>query len=136
MKSVGELFLQIKKRDGKKHKGWNKCVVHAFKRVFMSAKVNGDSENRSIGQRVYQWFFGTFSGDKGKKLLFLCAIYFLIIAAYTILRDLKNSMFMAMVGKDYIPRARIVVMILFVPSILFYSKLFISCSTQWMFKCD
>lgn len=73
---------------------------------------------------------GGVSGDSFKgwvserlKLLFLSSVYFLIIAAYTILRDLKNSVFMAVVGKEYIPWARIVVLILLIPAILFYSKL-------------
>ncbi len=57
------------------------------------------------------------------KLLLLSSVYFLIIAAYTILRDLKNSVFMAVVGKEYIPWAKIIVLLVLVPAILFYSKL-------------
>jgi len=62
------------------------------------------------------------SGER-YKLLFLAVIYFLIIAAYTILRDLKNSVFMATVGKEYIPWAKVGVLFMLIPAILFYSKL-------------
>jgi len=57
------------------------------------------------------------------KFLFLSLIFFLVIGAYTIIRDLKNSVFIGLVGKEYIPYARLVVLAILVPAILFYSKL-------------
>lgn len=57
------------------------------------------------------------------KLFLLSTLYFLIIAAYSILRDLKSSVFMATVGKEDIPYARIIGLLIFIPAILFYSKL-------------
>ena len=57
------------------------------------------------------------------KLFFLAAIFFLIIGAYTVIRDLKNSVFIGLVGKDYIPIARLIFLFLLVPAILFYAKL-------------
>lgn len=57
------------------------------------------------------------------KLFLLSSVYFLIIAAYTILRDLKNSVFMGVVGKEYIPWARVGALLIFIPAILFYSRL-------------
>jgi len=57
------------------------------------------------------------------KLLFLATIFFLIIGAYTVIRDLKNAVFIGLVGKDYIPVARLIFLFLLVPAILFYSKL-------------
>ncbi len=63
------------------------------------------------------------SSSSGLKLFLLSTLYFLIIAAYSPLRDLKSSVFMAVVGKEYIPYARIAALLMFIPAILFYSKL-------------
>lgn len=63
------------------------------------------------------------SSSSGLKLFLLSTLYFLIIASYSILRDLKSSVFMATVGKEDIPYARIVGLLIFIPAILFYSKL-------------
>lgn len=63
------------------------------------------------------------STSSGLKLFLLSTLYFLIIASYSILRDLKSSVFMATVGKEDIPWARIGGLLFFIPAILFYSKL-------------
>jgi len=73
------------------------------------AEVSGSVSDKQSSSRLKLFLFGT--------------VYFLIIAAYTILRDLKNSVFMGIVGKEYIPWAGVVVMLLFIPAILLYSKL-------------
>lgn len=62
------------------------------------------------------------NGEK-LKFIFLAAIFFLVIGAYTLIRDLKNSIFIGLVGKEYIPVAKIAFLIVLVPAILFYSKL-------------
>lgn len=66
-----------------------------------------------------------FDEKKAEKLkfIFLAAIFFLVIGAYTLIRDLKNSIFIGLVGKEYIPVAKIAFLIVLVPAILFYSKL-------------
>jgi ATP:ADP antiporter, AAA family len=63
------------------------------------------------------------STSSGLKLFLLSTLYFLIIASYSILRDLKSSVFMATVGKEDILWARIGGLLIFIPAILFYSKL-------------
>ena len=57
------------------------------------------------------------------KLFFLALIYFLVIGSYTITRDLKNSIFLVTVGKEYIPWVRVISMLMLVPAIFFYSRL-------------
>lgn len=57
------------------------------------------------------------------KFIYLSVIFFFIIGAYTIIRNLKNSIFMGLIGKEYVPMAKLVVLIFLVPAILFYSKL-------------
>jgi AAA family ATP:ADP antiporter len=57
------------------------------------------------------------------KVIFLSIAFFLIIAGYTIAKDLKDSVFVTIVGKDYIGWAKIAVMFVLVPGIFLYSKL-------------
>lgn len=57
------------------------------------------------------------------KLLLLTISYFCIIAGYTIAKELKDSVFTTVVGKEYIPWARIIAMVALIPAILFYSFL-------------
>jgi ATP:ADP antiporter, AAA family len=57
------------------------------------------------------------------KVLLLGVSFFLVIGAYTIVRELKSSMFMSIVGKEYVPMARMLSMLLLIPATLFYSFL-------------
>src|SRR3984885_12184992 len=57
------------------------------------------------------------------KLIFLSCAFFCVIGAYTVTKELKNSIFSYTVGREYIPWARVMVMIALVPAILLYSKL-------------
>lgn len=57
------------------------------------------------------------------KLLFLSLAFFCVIGAYTVTKELKNSIFYYTVGKEYIPLARWLAMFALVPGILIYSKL-------------
>ncbi|MEX0671856.1 MAG: Npt1/Npt2 family nucleotide transporter [Candidatus Babeliales bacterium] len=58
-----------------------------------------------------------------QKLFWLTATFFLVIAAYTILKELKDSMFVTFVGKEYLPMAKQIAMVVLIPMIFFYSKL-------------
>lgn len=61
--------------------------------------------------------------EERKKILFLTVCYFLIVAGYTVIRELKYSIFTSIVGKDFLPQARIFSMFaLFVP-LFIYAKL-------------
>lgn len=57
------------------------------------------------------------------KLIFLSCAFFCVIGAYTVTKEIKNSVFSYTVGRKYIPWARVIVMIALVPAILFYAKL-------------
>jgi AAA family ATP:ADP antiporter len=57
------------------------------------------------------------------KLFFLALLYFLVVGSYTITRDLKSSIFLTVVGKEYIPWVKMISMFMLVPAILFYSRL-------------
>src|SRR5204863_8822735 len=57
------------------------------------------------------------------KLFFLTAAFFFVIGGYTIAKELKDALFVHIVGKEYIPIARTVVMFSLMPAIFLYSKL-------------
>lgn len=57
------------------------------------------------------------------KLLFLSLAFFFIIGSYTLVKDLKDAIFMSMVGREYVPIAQALAMIILVPAILVYSQL-------------
>ena len=57
------------------------------------------------------------------KLLFLSIVFFFVIGGYTIIRTLKDSMFVSIVGKEYIGWAKMWSIIILIPAILLFSKL-------------
>ncbi|HEB41721.1 MAG TPA: hypothetical protein ENI08_01720 [Candidatus Dependentiae bacterium] len=78
-----------------------------------------------MGSRIKKLFAGMFEVEKRErlKLILLGLSYFLIIGAYTVTRDLKNSIFISIVGKEYIPWAKVIGMLVLIPAIFFYSRL-------------
>lgn len=70
--------------------------------------------------RLFDYMFQI---DKTQRLkfLFLTFIYFFVIAAYTLVKELNNSIFMRVVGDSYLPWAKIASMFVLIPAILFYS---------------
>lgn len=73
-------------------------------------------------KRVYKELFDIEPQER-LKVFFLWITFFLVIGSYTITRDLKSSIFVAVVGREYVPWAKVASMLLLVPLILFYSKL-------------
>ncbi|MDZ4151743.1 Npt1/Npt2 family nucleotide transporter [Methylicorpusculum sp.] len=57
------------------------------------------------------------------KLFFLTLIYFLIITTYTVAKEFKDVVFVSIVGKSYVPTAKIIAWIALIPAIFVYSKL-------------
>lgn len=57
------------------------------------------------------------------KLLFLWVAFFFIIGSYTVVRELRDSIFVFIVGRDYIAKAKMATLIGFIPAIFLYSKL-------------
>lgn len=78
-----------------------------------------------IISKIKSVFSGLFDIDahERSKLLYLTLTYFFVIAAYTITRDLKNSVFISIIGRYYINWARMLAIVILVPAILFYSRL-------------
>ncbi|MFZ5954760.1 MAG: NTP/NDP exchange transporter [Candidatus Dependentiae bacterium] len=78
-----------------------------------------------MSSRFGKFFRSLFSIEKHErvKVFSLTISFFLIIAAYTIARELKDSIFVAIVGKSYLPIAKILTLVILIPPILFYSFL-------------
>ena len=57
------------------------------------------------------------------KIMLLSLTYLFVVAAYTMIYDLKNSIFMSIVGKEYVPWAKVASMVVLIPAVLFYSLL-------------
>lgn len=57
------------------------------------------------------------------KLLFLTLSFMLIIGGYTVVRTLRDVLFVSIVGREYIPFARLCSIIMLVPGVMIFSKL-------------
>lgn len=58
-----------------------------------------------------------------KKLLLLGLTFLFIIGTYSVIRPLKTSVFLSLVGKEYQPLTKIITMIMLIPVLFLYSKL-------------
>lgn len=57
------------------------------------------------------------------KVFLLSLSFFFVIGAYTVAKELKDSIFMSIVGREYVPYAKMLSIIILIPGILFYAKL-------------
>lgn len=57
------------------------------------------------------------------KLFFVALGFMLVIGGYTVVRTLKDSLFLSIVGKEYIPLARLWSIVMLIPCVLLFSKL-------------
>lgn len=58
-----------------------------------------------------------------KKLFYLSMSYFFIIIGYTITRDLRDTIFVSIVGSEYQPLARILSLFVLIVPLIFYAKM-------------
>lgn len=73
--------------------------------------------------RLVRALWGTISAEELKKFGLLSGVLFFIIGAYWMLREMKNALFMHMVGPASLPYAKMSSLILLVILLLFYNKL-------------
>jgi AAA family ATP:ADP antiporter len=57
------------------------------------------------------------------KVILLSICFFLVIGGYTLIKELKDSVFLAVVGKESLPLAKMLSMIVLIPMVVLYSKL-------------
>ena len=74
---------------------------------------------------VSKWMTSFFDIEKKErlKIIYLGVIFLFIVGGYTVVRELKDSIFISMVGRQYIPWAKLGSIFILIPLILFYSKL-------------
>ncbi|MCL5436858.1 MAG: hypothetical protein M1549_03220 [Candidatus Dependentiae bacterium] len=58
-----------------------------------------------------------------RKVLLLASCFFLTMGGYTVVRELKDLVFVSVVGLDYVPRAKLLCIIVLVPLVFLYSYL-------------
>src|SRR3990167_9739092 len=57
------------------------------------------------------------------KFLLLTVAFAFVIGSYTIAKELKDSIFVSIVGKEWLPTAKLLVIFLLIPAALIYSRL-------------
>jgi len=57
------------------------------------------------------------------KLFWVTVIFALVITAYTVCKEMKDIVFVAIVGEGYVPYAKLISIVVLIPAILFYSYL-------------
>lgn len=90
---------------------------------------------QSIKQRTHDVLQRYLQLDKHDimKLLLLASAFFCIIGSYSILRSLKTSIFLGMVGKEYQPISRLISLVIIFPCGFMYSKLVDKLKRQQIF---
>lgn len=73
--------------------------------------------------RISRTLWGDVSREEAKKFGLLSSIFFFIIGAYWMLRELKDAIFMQIVGKAELGSAKIFSVVMLVALVLFYNKL-------------
>ena len=77
-------------------------------------------------RRVFwKWWESSFSIEKEEvtKTILTGIIFFFVIGAYTVANEFKDSIFISIVGRSYIPLAKGLAILALIPAILLYSKL-------------
>ena len=57
------------------------------------------------------------------KFILLTISFAFVLGSYTIAKELKDSIFVSIVGKDHLPMAKLLVIFLLIPAALVYSRL-------------
>ena len=60
---------------------------------------------------------------ESKKVWLLSAAFFVVIGGYTLVKELKDLVFMNIVGYDYLPAAKMWSIVALIPMVFFYSRL-------------
>jgi AAA family ATP:ADP antiporter len=67
-------------------------------------------------------FFGENPIER-KKIFLLIFSFFATIGGYTVIKELKDTVFISVVGLDYQPKAKLIALVLLIPLVFIYSRL-------------
>ena len=73
-------------------------------------------------KNIFKFFFDVEKHERPKVILLMVA-FLLVIGGYTVVRTLKDSLFISIVGTEYYPRAKALSIFILIPAILIFSKL-------------
>lgn len=79
-------------------------------------------------------FFRSFTqidSNERSKVILLSICFFLVIGGYTLIKELKDSVFLSVVGKESLPLAKMLSMLVLIPMVVLYSKL-----VDWLRQSD
>lgn len=76
-------------------------------------------------------FFVDFDSNERSKIILLSVCFFLVIGGYTLIKELKDSVFLSIVGEKSLPLAKMLSMIVLIPMVVIYSKL-----VDWLRQSD
>jgi len=93
-----------------------------FSFVLFRGQVEIEGCMSSILSRSFNFLFRVDKQER-VKLFFLTACYFFLIGSYTVIKEIKDSIFITVVGEDYLPWAKIAAIFVLIPAIIFYSYL-------------
>lgn len=68
------------------------------------------------------------------KFIYLTAVFMLVIGAYTIAKELKDSVFVSLVGASYLPTAKFLVVFFLIPAAFLYALLVDSVKRYQVFS--
>lgn len=72
--------------------------------------------------RIIHFFWSGLTSKEIKRFSILACTYLFIVGTYWLMRPLKDALFMHIVGKYYLPYAKIASVLIMIPLILIYSK--------------
>ena len=73
-------------------------------------------------KRMVSFFWMGLTTKEIKRFSLLAGTYLFIVGTYWLMRPLKDALFMRIVGKCYLPYAKIASVLIMIPLILIYSK--------------
>lgn len=74
-------------------------------------------------ERLVSFFWRDVNSKEMKRFGLLACTYLFIVGTYWLMRPLKDALFMRIVGKSYLPYAKMASVFIMIPLILIYSKL-------------
>ncbi len=77
----------------------------------------------SIVNKIKEMLHDLKNNPELKKLLLLGGAFFFIIGTYSVIRPLKTSVFLGLVGKEYQPLTKLITIIMLVPVLFLYTKI-------------
>jgi len=67
--------------------------------------------------------FGDFDAQERMKITSIGLSFFFVIGGYTIIKEMKDALFISMVGSAYLGKVKLLSMLLLIPATLLYAKL-------------